>query len=163
MMTCLNLAQRSQEWHAARCGSLGASCLHEAVAKTKTGWSASRANRMAAIILERLTGQPQDTYQNAAMQHGIEMEPEARTVYEFHTDTEVQQVGLVLHPSIKGTHASPDGLIGDDGVLEIKCPQAPAHLATLLGEAIPLKYLIQGFCVLQFGVPCAHALVCQAD
>jgi predicted phage-related endonuclease len=49
----------------------------------------------------------------------------------------------MLHPTIKGTHASPDGLIGDDGVLEIKCPQAPAHLATLLGEAIPLKYSLQ--------------------
>jgi putative phage-type endonuclease len=142
-MKALDLEQGSAAWHTARCGSLGASALHEAVARTKTGYSASRANRMAALVIEKLTGQPLETYQNAAMQHGIETEPEARIAYEFYANVDVAQVGLVLHPIIGGTHASPDGLVGEDGLLEIKCPQPAQHLSTLLGEAIPEKYMIQ--------------------
>jgi putative phage-type endonuclease len=143
MTNVIDLVQGSKEWHAARAGSLGASSLHEVVAKTKSGWSTSRANRMASLILERLTGKPQDSYTNAAMQHGVDTEPEARAAYEFHADADVTLVGLVRHPSIVGTHASPDGLVGQSGVLEIKCPQPAAHLALLEGEPIPSKYLIQ--------------------
>lgn len=142
-MSEVDLIQRSEEWLQARVGSLGASCLHEVVARTKTGYSASRANRLAALLVERLTGQPQETYQNAAMLHGIEMEPQARAAYAFEADIDVAEVGLIRHPRIPGTHASPDGLIGGDGLLEIKCPQPPAHLALLLGEPIPDKYLVQ--------------------
>ena len=142
-MRVIDCVQGSPEWHAARCGSLGASALHEAVAKTKAGWGASRANRMATLIIERLTGIPQDVYQNAAMLHGIETEPEARAAYCFYRDVEVEQVGLVLHPTLSGTHASPDGLVGSDGLLEVKCPQPAAHLATLLGDPPQGKYLIQ--------------------
>lgn len=142
-MPLLDLAQGTDEWRRARAGSLGASQIHEAIAKTKTGWGASRASRMAALVIERLTGIPQDTYQNAAMLHGIETEPEARAAYEFYSDADVQLVGLATHPTIPGTHASPDGLVGADGLLEIKCPQPAQHLATLGGEAIPDKYAIQ--------------------
>ena len=142
-MQQLDLIQGTQEWRNARAGSLGSSSLHEVVARTKTGWSASRANRMSTLIVERLTGIPQETYVNAAMQDGIEREPEARAAYAFRTDADVVEVGIALHPSIKGTHASPDGLVGTDGLVEIKCPQQSAHLALLLGEAIPSKYLIQ--------------------
>jgi putative phage-type endonuclease len=139
----IELIQGSPEWHAARCGSLGASCLHEAVAKTKTGWGASRAQRMAILIIERLTGAPQESYQSPAMLHGIETEPQARAAYEFLMDAKVRQVGLFSHPTLKGTHASPDGLVDSDGVFEAKCPQSAAHLATLLGEPIPDKYIKQ--------------------
>lgn len=151
------LIQRSDEWVKARLGSLGASSLHEAVARTKTGWGASRANRRAALIIERLTGAPQDTYQNAAMLQGIEMEPEARSAYAFYKDVDVIEVGLIRHPSIAWTHASPDGLVGEDGMLEIKAPQAAAHLATLLGEPIPEKYLIQ----MQWQMCCAGRAWCD--
>lgn len=139
----IEIIQGSPEWHAARCGSLGASCLHEAVAKTKSGWSASRAQRMATLVIERLTGVPQDSYQSPAMLHGIETEPQARAAYEFLMSADVRQVGLFAHPKLKGTHASPDGLVGSDGVFEAKCPQPAAHLATLLGEPIPDKYIKQ--------------------
>jgi len=142
-MKALDLEQGSEAWHAARCGSLGASALHEAVARTKTGWGASRANRMATLVIEQLTGQTLETYQNAAMQHGIDTEPEARIAYEFYANVDVEKVGLVLHPNIGGTHASPDGLVGDAGLLEIKCPQPAQHLSTLLGEPIADKYQIQ--------------------
>ncbi len=137
------MIQGTEEWRLARSGSLGASAVHEAVARTKTGYGASRANRMATLVIERLTGQPQDTYQNAAMLHGIETEPEARLAYEFWKNVSVEQIALVRHPTIGGTHASPDGLVGSDGLLELKCPQPAQHLATLLGEPIPDKYMIQ--------------------
>ncbi len=143
MMDGTELLQRSPEWHAARCGSLGASALYEIVARTKSGYSASRANRLAALVVERLTGQAQESFQNAAMIHGIETEPEARAAYSFYKDVEVAEVGLIKHPTIAWTHASPDGLIGDDGMLEIKAPQPAAHLAVLTGQGIPDKYIIQ--------------------
>jgi putative phage-type endonuclease len=108
-----------------------------------TGISASRANRMAALVLERLTGQPEETYQSAAMLHGIETEAEARAAYEFLNDAQVTEVGLIRHPRIERSHASPDGLIGDDGVLELKCPQPAAHLEFLLTGKVPEKYVTQ--------------------
>ena len=145
-----NLIQRSPEWFAARLGSLGASSVHEVMARTKSGWSASRANRMAALVLERLTGQQQDTYINPAMQHGIDTEPQARAFYAFTRDLDVKEVGLVKHPQIQWTHASPDGLLGDDGGLEIKCPQAGEHLRFLMERTIPDKYVIQ----CQWGMAC---------
>lgn len=137
------LEQGTEAWRLARCGSLGASSVHEAIARTKTGWGASRANVLARLISERLTGVPQDTYTNAAMQHGIDTEPEARAAYQFEKGVLVRKVGLYRHPTINGTHASPDGFVGDDGLLEVKCPNTATHLETLLGEAIPSKYVIQ--------------------
>jgi putative phage-type endonuclease len=142
-MSDADLSQRSEEWKTARVGSLGASCVHEVVARTKSGWGASRQNRLAALVVERLTGQPQDTYMNAAMQQGIDLEPAARAAYAFDKDVDVVEVGLVRHPTIDKTHASPDGLVGDDGLVEIKCPQPAAHLATLLHGDIPDKYETQ--------------------
>jgi putative phage-type endonuclease len=134
------LEQGTPEWKQARCGSLGASSIADALAKTKSGWGASRAQVMARLAIERLTGVPQDTYQNAAMLHGIETEPEARAAYQFEAGVLVKQVGLVKHPAITGTHASPDGLIADVGLLEIKCPTGGTHFETLQGAPIPQKY-----------------------
>lgn len=137
------LVQGSREWLDARCGSLGASSVNDIMARTKTGFSASRANVMAKLIAERLTGTPQDGYKSPAMIHGTETEPDARAAYEFRTDATVAQVGLVLHPTIKGTHASPDGLVGDDGLVEIKCPQTATHIETLSTGSIDTKYVRQ--------------------
>lgn len=137
------LIQGSEEWRLARCGSLGASGLHEALAKTKTGWGAGRANLMASLIVERLTGQPSETYCNASMQWGTETEPQARAAYSFFTGNEVKQVGLIKHPVIEWTHASPDGLVGEDGLIEIKCPNTATHINYLLGCGIDKKYRLQ--------------------
>lgn len=156
-MSEVDLIQRSEEWLAARVGSLGASCLHEVVARTKSGYSTSRANRLAALLVERLTGQPQETYQNAAMLHGIETEPQARAAYAFEADVDVTEIGLIRHPKIAGTHASPDGLIGSDGLLEIKCPQPAGHLALLLGDPIPDKYIVQ----MLWQMACAERVWCD--
>lgn len=138
-----DLIQGTPEWLAARCGSLGASSLHDALARTKSGWGASRANLKARLVAERLTGIPQDTYQNDAMRWGIEHEAEARAAYSFFRDAEVAEVGLIPHPGIAGTHASPDGLVDDDGVLELKAPNTATHIDVLLNKTFPDKYVLQ--------------------
>jgi putative phage-type endonuclease len=137
------IVQGSPEWFAIRIGKVTASRVADVVAKTKTGWGASRANYMAELIAERLTGEPADKFTNAAMQWGTDKEPEARTAYEFLTDREVAQIGFVHHPQIGMSGASPDGLVGDDGLIEIKCPSTATHIDTLLGAAVPLKYVTQ--------------------
>lgn len=137
------LIQGSDEWKQARVGSLGASRLQDAIAKTKTGYGASRANLMAELICERLTGKAAEKFVSAAMQYGTETEPEARDTYIFSSGNSVEQVGLIRHPTIEQSHASPDGLVGDDGMLEIKCPQPAAHLDTLLNGKIPERYVTQ--------------------
>jgi len=142
-MDVVDLQQGSDEWRSARAGSLGASQIAEALAKTKSGWGASRANLMAQLVVERLTGLPAEGFSNAAMVWGTEKEPEARLAYEFRTDASVATIGMVRHPSISGTHASPDGLVGDDGLIEIKCPQSATHLDTLLNRVVPGKYVTQ--------------------
>jgi len=156
-MEHIQLVQGSQEWLTARCGSLGASQVHQALARTKTGWGAERANTMAALVVERLTGQPAPTFQNEAMRWGIETEPQARDAYCFHADVDVEQVGLFRHARIGWTHASPDGLVGADGLLEIKCPTSATHLDTLLGAALPGKYVTQ----IQWQLACTGRAWCD--
>lgn len=138
-----DLVQGSDAWHEIRLGRATASRIHDIIAKTKSGYSASRARYEAELIAERLTGQPAASFTSAAMQHGIDTEPQARAAYEFLHDTEVEQVGFVAHPSVEHSGASPDGLVGDDGMVEIKCPETHTHLAYLLGGAIDARYRTQ--------------------
>ncbi len=137
------LEQGSDEWLQARVGKVTASRVSDAITKTKTGWGASRANYMAELIAERLTGRPAEKFTNAAMQWGTETEPQARAAYEFFQDESVVQVGLVPHPSIKDSAASPDGYVGEDGLVEIKCPNTATHIETVLGGSVPSKYETQ--------------------
>lgn len=156
-MSTLELIQGSPEWKAARCGSLGASRIADAVARIKTGYGASRANLMAELLTERLTGTPTEGFMNDAMRWGQEHEAEARAAYSFRSDADVIEVGLITHPNINGTHASPDGLIGDDGMVEIKCPQSATHIETLLGGQIADKYFKQ----MQWQMACAARVWCD--
>jgi putative phage-type endonuclease len=137
------IEQGSADWFAMRLGKVTASRVADVIARTKSGYSASRANYAAQLIAERLTGNVAEGYSNAAMQWGTEQEPEARLAYEFRTDVDVQEVAFVDHPAIKNSGASPDGLVSDDGLVEIKCPNTATHLETLQGEAIPGKYETQ--------------------
>jgi putative phage-type endonuclease len=137
------MIQGSDEWKAARCGKVTASRVADAIAKTKTGWGASRANYMAELIAERLTGVPAESYVNAAMQWGTDHEPDAADAYEFYTGIELATVALVDHPTIPNSAASPDRLVGTDGLVEIKCPNTATHIDTLLGQSIPSKYVTQ--------------------
>ena len=156
-MTVAANIPRSPEWFAARCGSLGASQLADALAKTKSGWGASRANLRAKLVVERLTGQQEESFTSAAMQWGVDKEEEARTAYSFLTGRNVVEVGLYKHPTIIGSHASPDGLVDDDGCLEIKCPNSATHIETLKSNQVAHKYLLQ----MQWQMACADRQWCD--
>lgn len=137
------IPQDSPEWKTARVGCLTASRMADAVAKIKTGYGASRANYMAELIAERLTEIAAEGYTNAAMQWGLDHEAEAKAAYEFRFDCEVAPGGFVKHPGIPMCGASPDGFVGDDGLVEIKCPLTSTHIETLRGQAVPGKYITQ--------------------
>lgn len=137
------IEQGSQEWLQARLGRVTASRVADVVAKTKSGYSASRANYMAQLIAERLTGTVQESFTNAAMQWGTANEDAARAAYEFTSGHAVETVGFVEHPTIKMTGASPDGLVSNDGLVEIKAPNTATHIDTLLEKAVPGKYITQ--------------------
>jgi putative phage-type endonuclease len=137
------LVQGSPEWRQYRVGRVGASCIADLMARTKTGWGASRANLMADLIAERLTGVPIDGYTNAAMQHGIDTEPLAADAASFRLGLDLAPVGFIDHPDIAMTGASPDRLIEDDALAEIKCPNTATHIDTLLTGAVPDKYVKQ--------------------
>lgn len=151
------IVQGSPEWFAIRCGKVTASRVADVIAKTKTGYGASRANYMAELIAERLTGEPAERFSNAAMQWGTEKEPDARAAYEFRTGADVMQVGFVRHPSILMAGASPDGLVLEDGLVEIKCPNTATHIETLLTSTIPHKYVTQ----MTFQMICAGRKFCD--
>jgi len=136
------IEQGTDEWRQLRCGKLGASQVHMAIARTKSGWSASRENIMAQIIVERMTGIPTEGFTSSAMEWGTATEPQARAAYAFSKDVEVQLASFMPHPRIAGTGASPDGLIGSGG-LEIKCPNTATHIDTLLNGTIDGKYITQ--------------------
>lgn len=138
------MEQRSPEWFAARLGKVGASRIADLMARTKTGFGASRANYMAELVCERLTGAKTDGYTNAAMQWGIDKEPDAKAAYCFMTDAAIEECGFIDHPSIAMSGCSPDGFIsGTDGLIETKCPQTAAHIETLLTGTIEGKYQLQ--------------------
>jgi len=137
------IEQGSPEWHQERLGKATASKIADIIARTKTGYGAGRANYAAQLIAERLTGTPSEGFTNAAMAWGTEKEPEAREAYEYQSGVFVEQIGFVPHPRIAMTGASPDGLVGADGLIEIKCPNTATHLDTLTGQSIPSKYETQ--------------------
>ena len=138
-----DIEQGTDEWFAIRCGKVTASRVADVIATTKTGYSASRANYEAQLICEILTGKPAESFSNAAMQWGTETEPLARAQYELKTGEMVNQIGFVVHPMIEQAGASPDGLVGSEGLIEIKCPNTSTHLDTLLSQKVPSKYIVQ--------------------
>lgn len=151
------MEQRTDEWFAARCGKVTASALYKVMARTKTGWGADRTNYAAQLVTERLTGRPADSFSNAAMQWGVDTEPQARAAYAIHTDEVPVEVGFLDHPRIVWSGASPDGLVGNSGMIEIKCPNTATHIATLDGAEIDRKYLYQ----MQWQMACAEKDWCD--
>lgn len=153
------IVQGSPEWLAARCGLVTASRIADVVAKDRTGkaWGVSRANYAAQLVCERLTGKVAETYTNAAMQWGTDHEPEARAAYQFEINKRVELVGFVLHPTIGMTGASPDGLVGDDGLVQFKCPETKKHLEYLQGAPIDGGYQKQ----MLWEMACTKRQVCD--
>lgn len=151
------IEQRSDAWFEARIGKVTASKVADVIAKTQSGFAASRANYMAQLVCERLTGQREEFFISGAMQHGTDTEPLARAAYESLKDVLVDEVGFVPHPTIEMAGASPDGLVGDDGLIEIKCPNTATHIDTLLTQNVPSKYNTQ----MQFQMACTGRLWCD--
>jgi putative phage-type endonuclease len=136
--------QGSEAWHDLRCGWVGASRIADVMAKGKTGGpSASRANFMADLIVARLTGKNPETYQSEEMRWGVENESNAVALYEFRNDVETTKCSFIKHPAIHYAGASPDRLIGDYGVLEVKCFKTSNHIETLMTETIDRRYFLQ--------------------
>lgn len=135
------LEQGSDEWKAARLGHVSASNVAAVMSKTKDGGeSATRRTYKIKLVAERMTGLAQETYKNAAMEWGNEQEPFARMAYESMKGLLVDKTGFWKHPSKEWIGVSPDGLVGDDGLIEIKCPNTTTHLEYLWDEVVPTEY-----------------------
>jgi len=151
------MEQRTEEWFAARMGKVTASRVADVIAKTKTGYSTSRENYLAQLVCEVLTGKPAESYSNAAMQWGVDQEPLARAAYESYQNVLVDEIGFVVHSTILQSGASPDGLVRDLGMVEIKCPNTATHIDTLLTQTVPGKYNTQ----MQWQMACAGRHWCD--
>ena len=136
------MEQRTDEWYAARLGRATASNFGKVLAKIKTGEAADRRNYRAQLVIERLTGNRQEGYSNAAMQWGTEQEPFARIAYMADRGLDVQEIGFIQHETLMAG-CSPDGLIGTDGLIEIKCPVSATHIETLKTQHMPLEHMPQ--------------------
>lgn len=142
------MEQRSEAWFDARCGKLTGSRFADVMNVLKDGApGANRRNLVTLLAVERLTGKTVETFQNDAMRRGTELEPEARAAFEAHTGELVEVVGFIPHPVLDYVGVSPDGLLGDDGMAEFKCPSSMAkHLDALRTDdhAKEYKWQLQG-------------------
>jgi putative phage-type endonuclease len=140
------IEQGSPEWLAIRLGKVTASRITDVMAKGKSGEAATREDYRTELVVQRLTNEPGESFTNAAMEHGIAYEPIARITYEAHANVFVEQVAFVDHPTIEWFGCSPDGLVGETGLVEIKCPASKTHIKYLLGGKPPAKYVPQMQC-----------------
>lgn len=136
----LECEQRTEEWVQLRCGKVTGSRICDVLAEIKKGEAASRKNYRAEIIVETLIGIPVEQYVSKEMQWGTDTEPFARAAYELEHDASITTVGFATHSMIDRFGASPDGLVGDDGLVEIKCPNTATHLEYLLSGTVPAAY-----------------------
>ena len=148
------MQQRTEEWFAARCGKVTASRMKDIIAKSDT---AAYRNYQAEIISERLSGRSAESYSSREMQRGTELEPKARAVYLLETGSDVSETGLIPHPHIANSGASPDGLVDSDGLLEIKCPNTATHIDFLLHRQPKREYILQ----MQWQMACTGRLWCD--
>jgi hypothetical protein len=136
------MLQRSDEWYAARCGKATASNFRKILATIKSGEAADRRNYRAQLVCERLTGKVDQGFTNDAMRWGIENEPFALAAYIAQTGVYVDEEGFIPHHTLLAG-ASPDGLIGLDGGIEIKCPTKAVHIETLRAQRMPAEHIPQ--------------------
>jgi putative phage-type endonuclease len=140
------IEQGSPEWLAIRLGKVTASRITDVLAKGKSGEAATREDYRTELLVQRLTNEPGESFTNAAMEWGTQTEPMARIAYEAQANVFVEQVAFVDHPTIEWFGCSPDGLVGETGLLEIKCPASKNHLKYLLAGKPPAKYVPQMQC-----------------
>ena len=157
-MRVVDCEQGSPKWKAVRCGKVTASRAHDVGITLKSGgYGARRGNYMAELIAELLTSTPADCYIDAAMAWGTEKEPQAIARYELENELWVRRVGFVLHPELDTAGASPDGLVVEDGLVQIKCPLTATHIDTLLHGKIDACYITQ----MQMEMLCAERRWCD--
>lgn len=150
--------QGSAEWFADRCGKVTASRIADVMGRKRNGEpTVARADYAAEIIAEQLTGDTYEHFVSKPMQWGIEQEPEARSRYEVERSTFVDEVGFVPHPLIEMAGASPDGLVGDDGLIEIKCPNTATHVKTMIRRGHDPQYYPQ----MQWQMACTGRAWCD--
>lgn len=137
----MNILQRSDDWYAERCGKVTASRVKDLNAKPSKGKALNALG--LTILAERLTGVQKETPTNFYMQWGIDNEPHAIAAYENETGFFVNGTGLIDHPFIEMFGASPDGLVGENGQIEVKCPDTTTHLNTLLTKEVPEEHIPQ--------------------
>lgn len=150
-MNTLDFPQLSKEWFSARLGCCTSSRVADAIRflsrKTKNKQigeeSAGREKLRLELLGELLRKKPSEHYVSKWMEEGKENEPLARTAYELDQNVNIETIGLVFHPTIKLAAASPDGLIGEDGLIEFKCPRLSTHLRYIINGVIPKEYLPQ--------------------
>lgn len=149
------IEQGSDDWLSLRSGIISGSKISHMMAK---GSGKTRDKYKTQLAIERMTGIPvKMDYKSAAMIKGNEDEPLAREYYEFLNDTDARQVTFVYHPTLKNAGVSPDSLIGEDGLLEIKCPNMETHVEYLLTKKIPGNYFLQ----IQWELACTTRLWCD--
>ena len=136
------MEQRTDEWFAARIGKVTASRVADVIAKIKSGYGVGRANYLADLVVERLTGQKAQGFSNVAMEWGTEQEPHARAAYSAKTGILVEEVGFIDHPTVAMSGASPDGF-AEEGLIEVKCPNTSTMLEYILDGKPPQKYVTQ--------------------
>lgn len=158
-MIYYDIEQGTEDWFNMRVGSCTSSRLNDALAKLKDpkSESAARRNYKRELAIERLTLKTFEHYLSEPMKFGIENEPLARTEYEIYSGNEVLPIGLAMHPTIKWFMASTDGLVGSDGMIEIKCPNTLNHLDILISGEIPEQYHKQ----MLGGMACAEREWCD--
>lgn len=132
--------QGSAEWLALRVGKVTASRIGDVLAEIKKGEAASRKNYRAELVVETLTRLPFPQYVSKEMEWGIATEQFARAAYELHADVMVEPIGFAVHPLVARFGASPDGLVDDIGLVEIKCPNTATHLDYILAGEVPTEY-----------------------
>jgi putative phage-type endonuclease len=152
-----SVRQGTQEWFDVRRGKVTASRVSDVIARTKTGWGASRGNYLAELVAERLTGATAEGYESPAMKWGKETEPEAAEAYAFYVNAALETVAFVDHPRIQMSGASPDRLVGAIGLVEIKAPNTATHIDTLLNDTVPDKYIVQ----MQWQMACTDRQWCD--
>lgn len=143
-MRTIKCTQGSAEWLEVRRGKITASRIADVLAVLKKGGEgADRRNYRIEQIAERLSGRSEDHYVSPEMEWGTEFEPIARSAYEIATESMVDTVGFVLHPTFDFAGSSPDGLVGDDGGLELKCPKTTTHIKWLMDGKVPEEHQAQ--------------------
>lgn len=144
----INVIQGSDEWKLAKLGYVSASNIADVMAKVKSGEAITRRKYKVRLVAERLTGKIGESYTNPSMEHGVITEPLAKVAYEVKTSSFIDNTGFWKHPTIKWVGCSPDGLVGETGLVECKCPNTTTHIDYLFENKVPTEYYKQIQCQL---------------